>query len=341
MKHRILKQAAFAVALAGVFVVASSLLFIRTSEADKEPTWGVDFSDSQAKYLGLNPTEVYDATIHDLGATHIKIHVNWDAVEKSKGSYNFTSLDHQVAEAEKNNVKLIIVVGMKIGRWPECHTPSWFDAVPATERQAAITEYTKTLVNRYKDSSAVQYWQVENEPFLKFGTCSAWYYEHNTEIVEAEIATIRQIDSNRSIVVSESGELSDWTDAAKTGDIVGVTMYRSTWNKTTATFGLNPYTFLTPEYYAAKAAYIKHTYHKPVISIELQAEPWTAKSLTESSLDIQKQSMNIDLFKENVQFAREVRLDAYYFWGVEWWYWMKTKHNQPEIWNAAKEVFKN
>ena len=45
-------------------------------------------------------------------------------------------------------------------------------------------------------------------------------------------------------------------------------------------------------------------------------------------------------FNEDVLFAKDTGLDKFYFWGVEWWYWMKTKQNQPQIWNEAKLLFK-
>ncbi len=31
------------------------------------------------------------------------------------------------------------------------------------------------------------------------------------------------------MIISDSGEQSDWFDAAKIGDIVGITMYRNVW----------------------------------------------------------------------------------------------------------------
>jgi hypothetical protein len=49
--------------------------------------------------------------------------------------------------------------------------------------------------------------------------------------------------------------------------------------------------------------------------------------------------MNPEMFKEDVEFAKQTGLDKFYFWGVEWWYWMKEKQNQPEIWNEAKNLF--
>jgi hypothetical protein len=321
-------------------VVAPFFVDTHTSQADNQIAWGVNFSESQAVYLELDPKETYDAIIHDLGAKRIKIHVNWNSTETAPDVYSFKSLDYQVQEAEKNDVDLILVIGMKTGRWPECHSPLWFLSLEESDKQAAVVEHVSTIVERYKNSSAVQYWQIENEPFLEFGACPAWYYDQEISLVEAEIKAVRAIDPDREIIVSESGELSDWTNAASLADIVGVTMYRSTWNQAEETFGLNPYSFLAPGFYSAKAALIQHFYKKPVISIELQAEPWTAKHLMASTLEVQAMSMNPELFKENIEFAKQANLGMYYFWGAEWWYWMKTKHNQPEIWNHATEIFK-
>ncbi len=312
---------------------------IHISEADNEIVWGVDFSASQATYLGLDPKETYLAIIDDLGARHIKIHTNWNATEPTPGVYDFSMLDWQVREAERKDVKLILVLGMKTGRWPECHTPSWLSAVPEAERQATIIRYVATMVTRYKDSDAVQYWQIENEPMLEFGTCPDWYYDYDTSLLEAEMAAVKAIDETREVIISDSGELSSWTDVAKIADIVGITMYRSSWDSSEDLFGLNPYTFLSPTFYAKKAAFIQQYYDKPVISIELQAEPWASTGLAEASLEEQALSMNPALFRENIAFAREAGLRAYYLWGAEWWYSMKTKHEQPEIWDEARRLF--
>jgi hypothetical protein len=327
------------IALFGTTAVTSLLFWSYPSQAEDTMFWGVNFSDSQATYLGLDPRETYNAIIHDLGVSNIKIHVNWNAVQTSPHEFDFSALDYQIKEAEEHGVSLILVIGKKTGRWPECHTPDWFLEVPADEREAVIIQYISTIVGRYKHSEAVQFWQVENEPFLEFGTCPDWYYEAGTSLVEAEVAAVRSLDPTRKIIVSESGELSTWTKAAEIADIVGVTMYRSSWDVTDRTFGLNPYTFLAPEFYSAKAAVIETYYNKPVISIELQAEPWASTGLAEASLDEKAQSMNIDLFKENIEFAKQAGLGGYYFWGAEWWYYMKTKQNQPEIWNEARTHF--
>ncbi len=324
--------------MATIIVLGILLLWSPSSAANQDIFWGINYSESQAAYLGLDPAATYSAMIHDLGAKRIKIHVNWNSTQKDMNIIDFTSLDRMVTEAEENDVKLVLVIGMKTGRWPECHTPDWFLQVAPDKREAEIIKYISTLVGRYKSSPALEFWQVENEPLLQFGTCPDWYYDLGTKMLEAEVAAVRSLDPNRKIIVSDTGELSTWTDVAKIGDIVGVTMYRSSWDATEKTFGVNPYTFLTPQFYANKAAYIQAVYSKPVISIELQAEPWASKGLAEASLSEQALSMNPELFRENIEFAKETGFGGYYFWGAEWWYWMKTKHNQGEIWDEAKKT---
>ena len=39
-----------------------------------------------------------------------------------------------------------------------------------------------------------------------------------------------------------------------------------------------------------------------------------------------------------VDYAKRTGQDTFYLWGAEWWYWMKVKHNQPEIWEEAKKL---
>ncbi len=300
--------------------------------------WGVDFSQSQAEYLKLDWKELYSSIISDLGAKDIKLHVNWDWVEGDKGNYFFNDVDWQIQQAEKNNAKIIFVLGMKTGRWPECHMPAWTQGLAKADTQAALLDYLTAAVTRYKGSKAVAYWQVENEPKLKFGTCPSWYYD-NGDFLKKEVALVRELDPSRQIIISDTGELSDWTRVAKLADIVGITMYRNAWTKVTETYGFATYSFKTPSYYSKKADNIEKTYGKKVICIELQAEPWAGGPLASAPLAEQLKSMNLEMFKEDVAFAEATGLDKFYFWGVEWWYWMATKQNHPEIWNEAKALF--
>jgi hypothetical protein len=73
--------------------------------------------------------------------------------------------------------------------------------------------------------------------------------------------------------------------------------------------------------------------------IELQTEPWASKPSHDVPLKEQAKTMNLEIFKKNIKYAKETGLDKFYLWGVEWWYWMKTTQNQPQIWNEAKTLF--
>jgi GH35 family endo-1,4-beta-xylanase len=325
-------------AVASVFIYFFvPLPFFSKAEQPDNP-WGVDFSQSQAEYFKLDWKETYLAIIKDLGVKNIKLHTNWNAIEIKKGDYGFSDTDWQISQAEKNNVSIIYVLGLKTGRWPECHTPVWMAGLSKKDQQDELLKYVSAVVGRYKNSKAIINWQVENEPLFKFGECPAWYY-NNGEFLKKEVELVRSLDSVRKIIISDSGEQSNWFDAAKIGDIVGTTMYRSAWVDVTDKFGMQAYSFLNPTTYMRKAQLIQTMFGKPVICVELQAEPWTSEPLMQSSLEEQTKSMNLEMFKEDVEFAKKTGFSKFYFWGAEWWYWMKTKQNKPEIWNEAKKLF--
>jgi len=321
--------------IAGIF----GYFFVGKAEVKNNITWGVDFSQSQAEFLELDWKENYSAIISDLGAKNIKIHTQWDLVEAKKDDYNFEDIDWQIKQAEKNDVKIIFVLGMKTGRWPECHSPKWVQNLSSERQKAELLKYVTEVVLRYRNSKAIINWQVENEPLFGFGECPYWYYKSD-EFLKTEVALVKALDPTKKVIISDSGEQSTWFDAAEVGDIVGITMYRNAWTGITETFGFNTYSFLNPTVYFKKSQLIKEKFGKDVICIELQAEPWASKPLAQASLQEQLKSMNADMFKENIEFAKQTGLDKFYFWGAEWWYYMKEKQNHPEIWQEAQNLFK-
>ena len=54
---------------------------------------------------------------------------------------------------------------------------------------------------------------------------------------------------------------------------------------------------------------------------------------------IRSPTMDIEQFRKNIEYAKNTGLDAFYLWGAEWWYWMKTTQNRPEIWSEAQKLF--
>ena len=99
--------------------------FIGRPPESKNIVWGVNFSQKHSEGLGLDWKEVYVAQIRDLGVKNIKLITHWDLIEPEKGKFNFDDLDWQIERAKEGGVKILLVVGMKTGRWPECHIPGW------------------------------------------------------------------------------------------------------------------------------------------------------------------------------------------------------------------------
>ena len=329
--------------VAVIIIIASfaAFLYFFAGSAPREENiiWGIDFSQMQAENLKLDWKKIYLAIINDLGAKNIKLHNQWDWIEGKKDKYYFADTDWQINQAEQSGVNIIYVLGMKTGRWPECHIPGWAQNLSESKQQTELLKYITEVVQRYKNSKVIAYWQVENEPLFRFGQCPAWYYK-NDSFLKTEVALVKSLDPSRQIIISDSGEQSTWANAAKIGDIVGITMYRNAWAHVTDTFGFNiNYAFLNSQTYAKKAQLIKQMYGKDVICIELQAEPWASGPLMATPIEEQVKSMNPQMFTEDVEFAKNTGLDKFYFWGVEWWYWMKTVQNQPEIWQRAKALF--
>lgn len=322
-------------------ILAISLLllfyffFMARGKEQKSITWGVNFSQAQTEFLNIDWKETYTAILDDLGVKNIKLLTNWDWVEGKRDEYYFSDIDWQIQEAKKRNGKVIYVVGMKSGRWPECHLPAWANYLKKNEQQEKILQYIAQVVNRYKHDPTITAWQAENEPLFHFGVCP-WYDEG---FLKKEVALIKSLDGSRPIIVSESGEQSWWFKAASIGDIVGTTLYRKVWVHITDTHGFYMDIPLSPSSYGFKASIIQRLFGKKVINVELQAEPWFPNVFEGLPLAEQEKQMNVDQFIKNVVYAQHTGLDTFYFWGTEWWYWMKEKQNRPEIWNEAQKLF--
>ncbi|MDP2820679.1 MAG: endo-1,4-beta-xylanase [bacterium] len=318
-----------------VFLCILGYFFLGSPQPAEKINWGVNFSQRYAEQLGIEWKESFLAILDDLGAKKIRLSADWDLIEANSGEYNFNDLDWQINEAEKRDVELILTIGLKTLRWPECHIPEWAKNLTDKEKEEKITTLVKEIVLRYKDNSSVKLWQVENEIFFPFGDCP----KISKDFFEKEIQLVMDLDkSGKPILITDSGEFSFWLNSAKYGDLVGTSMYRNAWF---GEFNLSvPYPF-PPIFYSRRADLVKTFFDKKVIVTEFQAEPWGEKPLYALSLDKQKKLFWINDFGKHIEFAQKTGFDEIYFWGTEWWYWLKTKQNYPEFWNAAKELFKN
>ena len=315
-----------------VFGMAFLYLFAGSAPRQERVLWGVNFSQKQAESLGLDWKETYRAVLDDLGARRLKIAVHWDLLEPEKREYHFEDIDWQMRELEQRQGKVMLAIGMKTPRWPECHIPSW--AQGKKEQQEAILSMIEEVVLRYRNSPALVSWQVENEPFFPFGECP-WA---DRAFLQKEVDLVHELDSMHPVVISDSGEGSLWMGAASHGDIVGTTLYRKVWSRQVQSYIDYPFPSV---FYWRKASLVKALFNKEVIGVELQAEPWGPDPIPQSALEEQEKTMNGSRFKNVVEFAKNTGFTEQYFWGVEWWYWMKKQHGNSEIWDEAKKIFMN
>ncbi len=319
--------------LLSLLTTVFAYFFVGSAPVPKSISWGVDFSQSQATHLGLDWKKTFQAILQEEGVKHLKIGVDWDLVEPSSGVFVFNDLDWEVQQAQSAGADIILATGLKTPRWPECHIPNWAQGLNEQEQKKKILELISQVVLRYKDSKAIAKWQVENEPFFGFGTCP-W---HDDSFVKKEVDLVHSLDAGRSVIVSDTGELSLWTKAANVADIVGTTMYRRVWFAPLKMYATYP---LPSVFYWRKAQLIQWLFHKPVIDIELQAEPWgPGKLIFDTPLAEQAKTMDLLQFKKNVAYAKASGLSQHYLWGAEWWYWMKETQHDPSIWNEAKALF--
>lgn len=323
--------------LSALAALAAALFLVLTTRGIPERvTYGVSFSAMHAEELGLNPRAAYLAVLDDLKVRNLRIPAYWPRVESKRDAYSWSELDFQLSEARARDAHVILAVGRRLPRWPECHIPDWAQELSWEDQKKELRAYITAVVERYKDNSAITYWQVENEPYLK-----AFAFEHCGELDEAflleEIALVHSLDS-RPVLVTDSGNLGTWGGPYKNGDAFGTSLYMYFWNPELGQFK----TKLPALVYRVKERLMELLYGpKPTFLIELSLEPWLVEPTGTATLETQLARMDVDKFDEIVQYARETSFETQYLWGAEWWYYLKEKHGHPEFWDAAKNLYSN
>jgi len=322
-----------------IALVAGAIWYFGRNTADpkRKIEWGVTFSKLFAGQMNIDWKQAYIGILDDLKIRNLRLVAYWPEIEKTPDKYDFSDLDWQINEADKRGAQVVLSLGMRLPRWPECHIPSWVGR-QSSEQNASLNDqgrqqlltYIENTVAHYKDNSAVAYWQVENEPFLNFGICP----KVDQAFLDEEIALVKKLDS-RPILISDSGELSIWYYAAKRGDIFGTTMYRWVENKY-----IGQYKYpIPPAFFRLKEKIIRLFVgsQKPFWVIELQGEPWQSAQIYDTSVNDQLKSLNLEEFKGIIDYAKQTGFSKYYLWGVEWW-WSLKQNNHPEYWEYVKEL---
>lgn len=320
--------------LALIIIAAFAVWLLARKAEPAAITYGMSFNTLYARELGLDWRETYDAILDDLQVRQLRLAAHWPMVEPMVNVYNFEELDYQVRRAEEVGATVILAVGRRLPRWPECHVPEWARDITAEERNAAQLRYMEAVVLRYKNSPAVVMWQVENEPFLEvfaFEYCG----QLDESFLDQEIALVRKLDSTRQILITDSGNLGTWHGAYSRGDVFGTSVYVHFWNPELGQFR----TVLPAWAYRVKDNLMGVIYgRKPSVLIELSAEPWLLEPIAQVPLETQFTRMNLEKFEDILRYAKHTRFDTQYLWGAEWWYWLKSQ-DHPEMWERGQRLY--
>jgi hypothetical protein len=332
MKFLLHKGILAAVAVLILFIAVVFLL--AQKPVPEKIQYGMSFNTLYARELNLDWKETYDAFLDELQVRHLRLAAHWPMVEPIDDIYNFAELDYQIERAEQVGADVVFAVGRRLPRWPECHIPSWVKEKTVEEQQQQLLDYITIVINRYKDSPAITYWQIENEPYLE-----VFAKEHCGEFDEAfferEVAHFRSLDDTRPFLITDSGNLGRWTGPYKHGDAFGTSVYVHFWNPEIGQFR----TVLPPWFYRVKESVVALVYgEKETMLIELAAEPWLLEPITEVDIEIQYTRMDIEKFEDILKYAEDTRYEKQYLWGGEWWYWLHKK-GHSEIWEKGKVLF--
>lgn len=326
--------------LTGVFLVCISLavyLFVWLRQGHDDIRWGVTFSASYAEDYGLSWEKTYLAILDDLKVKELRLSAYWQVTEPVPNIYDFSALDWQIAQAKIRGAHIVLAVGRRLPRWPECHIPAWAQELSEAEQQEEILELFEAVVNRYKNERAIWAWQVENEPFVSFGQCP----ELDEAFLEKEVRLVKRLDASRPVVVTDTANGLLWNAPARHGDIIGINVFRIKPHFYDDGTLYYPIDKTPPELYAARVQLFKGLFLKKRIMVtELQAEPWPLDTaIHEISVDEQYASMNPEHFRDTVEFFKRTGLKQAYLWGAEWWYWLKV-NGHPEMWEEVKRLFR-
>lgn len=323
------------VGILGLLLVFVLVVFwLAQKEVPKKIIYGMSFNTMYARELGLDWKKTYEAILVDLGVRHLRLAAHWPMVEPINNVYNFAELDYQVKRAEEVHADVVFAVGRRLPRWPECHVPEWAKGLSKEEQQKQILEYVTTVVNHFKNSPAITYWQIENEPYL-----TVFAKDHCGEFDQAffdkEVALFRSLDTTRPFLITDSGNLGTWAGPYKRGDAFGTSVYIHFWNPELGQFR----TIIPPWFYRVKEHIMALLYgKKETMLIELSAEPWLLEPVTNVPIETQYSRMDVAKLNDILEYAKDTRYEKQYLWGAEWWYWLKEK-GHTEMWAKGKEIF--
>lgn len=327
------------------------------------PAFGINFSCRQAEYLAPSPTgsdriescaAVFERIVTGLGVRHVRLSAYWDAVEPSPGVYDFAEIDALLAVAGRQDVQVLLSVGMKAQRHPEYFIPTWLlETAPPDPslraRGATISNdpsisgpalaMAEALVRHVGPHPAVTAWQAENEPYIGSPRASDWVI--GRDYVQDLIATIRAADPlARPVVVNHAGYYSydgSWRPALEDADILAQSVYPFRRVTVRGQLIIAPILEIGPliPNYPWRAGEARER-GKDFWITEMQAEPWAG--FPELAGPATPRDITPGRFRTILDYSRRSGASRVYLWGAEWWLFRVDQFDDRRYWDIARRA---
>jgi hypothetical protein len=306
------------------------------SQANQPLQQGVSFIPDYAQSLGVDPKANMDALLN-INVRQFRLTSYWSDIEQKPGQYDFSQLDWEFQKAEAKHAKIILTVGLRQPRWPECHAPGWVNInVPDSQWQPQLETFMQAAINRYKDSPSLESYQLENEYFLKgFGICTNFDRQRLVD----EYNLVKQTDPSHPVIIGRSNNAIGLPLGQPQPNEFSISVYKRVWDAAlTHRYVEYPY---PAWYYGFLAGLQKIVTHKNMMIGELQAEAWPPRGQTiqQTSLAEQNKSLNAQRLKDRFEYGRATGMRQIDLWGAEYWYYRKVHLNDPSLWNVAQQEF--
>lgn len=321
------------VAAAVVFSAIAMWRFAR-HQAAKPLTLGVTFSQKEAQVYGNNWQKNYLALLDELHFKHLRIMAYWDVTEPQPGQYDFSQTDWMIEQAKARGAHVTLVVGQRQPRYPECFYPSWLNKNDPAAVRWAVNQYITATAAHYRNEPAIEDYQLENEFLLTvFGTCPK--ANLSSRALQTELKTLQAADVAKPVVVTASDEFG-LPVFGPTGDIFGLSLYKTVWNPITHH---GYFTYPQPSWFNWwRAAVVWQARGSEARVHELQAEPWGPVANQDLSEAEAAKSMNPDKLRRILAYAERSKIKRIDLWGAEWWYWEKTQRGNAAMWDAVQAL---
>ncbi|BAU12410.1 hypothetical protein LEP3755_29390 [Leptolyngbya sp. NIES-3755] len=330
-------------------VISSSKVNAMSTPPESSFLLGTTFSQLQCSYLGLDYQDTFQR-LCEVGFDRIRLCSYWNEIEAVENQYDFKTIDWLLEESDRRTVKVVLTVGMKAPRYPEFHFPRWLEAYYDTrasekpmDSNPAIADLTLKLidavVSHVRDASSLHYWQVENEPFVRFEITGG--RSISPEFVQQEVKLVRSRARSQQKILLTAGihlphpqpeDDQAFQASRKLADAVGINVY--------AKVPDGKQSYLQP----SEAYWRKLQIWQQVLSddrkeswiAEAQAEPWEPGEL----VPVRKLNYPSSSPLQASELVRSVAALGYrsvMLWGCEYWDWNQKK-GRSHWWDAMQNL---